>query len=301
MIKNILLVLGAFVVGFLVNKNLKPSASTENPIQCENLSAAKNDLISISQNEYHEYTQIKDLKQKYEKADELLGKVMLLFLADMGFKISKIPLSELEVGTAAPENVTSSVEASKAVESTPVVDTAAEVRPAIAVQAQKSLEGKSTLIRNLKSEAQIKEALDKALIDNVKATVASGNPVGQQQMKVIEGSFAGEIKFFDKKREARNLTWSLVANYHEKPITTEFRLRMYGGGEGNSEASGRGELRHVSMLEEDPYAFMVETCGGSCYFQLYYNAIYDQFFGNYYESKKGDKKFERIGLVNLRR
>jgi hypothetical protein len=57
----------------------------------------------------------------------------------------------------------------------------------------------------------------------------------------------------------------------------------------------------VSLLAEDPYAYMVETCGSECYFQMYYNAIHDQFFGNYYEAKDGSKKFERVGLVNLHR
>ena len=93
-----------------------------------------------------------------------------------------------------------------------------------------SLKGKSELIRNLKSQAQIIEALEKASIENPKVAVAGGNSVTQQQMKIIEGSFTGEVKFFDKKREVRNVSWELVPNYREKPIQTEFYLRMFGGG-----------------------------------------------------------------------
>ena len=40
--------------------------------KCTDLVDAKTNLISLSQNEYLEYTKIKDLKLKYEKADELL-------------------------------------------------------------------------------------------------------------------------------------------------------------------------------------------------------------------------------------
>lgn len=301
MIKNILLVLAAFGAGFFVNQMIKQPVHSDNSVQCENLSTAKDNLILISQNEYLEYTKIKDLKQKYEKADELLGKVMLLFLADIGFKATHVTANDLEVKALEPESTAHKDESVKPLEAVPTAPApvVAAVPPA---PSSEGLKGKSELIRKLRSQKQINEALDKALIENPKVAVASGNPVEQRQMKVIEGSFVGEIKFFDKKREPRNLNWDLVPNYQEKPITTEFHLRMFGGGQGNSEASGKGELRHVSMLAEDPYGYMVETCGGDCYLQMYYNTVHDQFYGNYYESSKKDsKKFERVGLINLRR
>jgi hypothetical protein len=141
--KKILVVLGVFIAGFLSSRMMTSHAPVENSAQCENLSEAKNDLISISQNEYLEYTQIKDLKQKYEKADELLGKVMLLFLADIGFKATKMSTNEMEV-------------------------------------------------QNLETKSETSNP------ENPKVAVASGNPVQQQQMKIIEGSFAGEIKFLIK-------------------------------------------------------------------------------------------------------
>lgn len=210
-----------------------------------------------------------------------------------------VPVSEMESSVNEPLSETSKAEIPKA-----EVSASASMDKAVTPSTylfNEGLKNKSVLIRNLKSQAQINEVLDKALIENPKVAVASGSPVEQQQMKIIEGTFIGEVKFFDKKREDRNLSWELVPNYREKPITTEFHLRIYGGGQGNSEASGKGELRHVSILAEDPYAYMVETCGGECYFQIYYNAVHDQFYGNYYESKNGSKKFERVGLVNLRR
>ncbi len=212
MIKNFFIVLVVFVAGFITNKIITTSISVEKPALCENLNAAKNDLISISQNEYLEYTKIKDLKQKYEKADELLGKVMLLFLADIGFKAAKMPINDVEVKSLDPESVNRKTEATKIAESAP---TTAQAVPEPQASISDSLKGKSQLIRNLNSQAQINEALDKALIENPKVAVAGGNPVEQQQMKVIEGSFVGEIKFFDKKREARNVSWELIPNYRE--------------------------------------------------------------------------------------
>lgn len=94
MTKILICVVLAFSVGFISsryisNSKTKTSEADSSAEQCLNLTDAKANLISISQKEYQEYTQIKDLKQKYEKADELLGKIMLLFLADVGFRLQK--------------------------------------------------------------------------------------------------------------------------------------------------------------------------------------------------------------------
>lgn len=300
MIKKYLFIIISFTAGFFINYALNFSSSLNKSQSNENLFQAKNDLILISQNEYLEYTKIKDLKQKYEKADELLGKVMVLFLADIGFKAQRISADKLDMVSSDKENVSNVKTDSDAIDSPSFtvapVSTAVVQEPII-----ESLKGKSALIHSLKSREQIVEVLDKAVIENPKVAVASGSPVEQKQMKAIEGSFIGEITFFDKKREARNLSWELIPNYRENPIETEFHLRIYGGGKGESVASGRGQLRHVSVLSEDPYAYMVETCGGECYLQMYYNGVRDQFYGNYYELKDANKKFERVGLINLRK
>ena len=54
------------------------------------------EFAQISQRELQEYMQLKDDKAKYEKANEILGRVMMLFIADMGLRVGNPDLNILD-------------------------------------------------------------------------------------------------------------------------------------------------------------------------------------------------------------
>lgn len=287
----------AFIVGFLSNRffNSQPSINSKEPtVQCSDLNVAKSNLISISQNEYIEYTKIKDLKQKYEKADELLGKIMLLFLADVGFKVKKDVSVEQVVAT--PAAVSSSPNP------TPVNNNLSETAVVPSVpQNNPGLVGKSSLIKSLQTEKQIRDELNKAIIENPKMEIAKGEAPTQRQARILEGRYTGTIKFLDGKRQNLSVTWDLIPDYSKSGLSGTFNLNIHGPGT-DSESSGRGNIDNIVGLAEDKDGFLVSGCGDQCYLQLYYNVPSDQFFGNYYESAKGtSSKPQRSGLVELKK
>ncbi len=55
------------------------------------------EFAQISQRELQEYMQLKDDKAKYEKANEILGRVMMLFIADMGLRVGNPDFNILDV------------------------------------------------------------------------------------------------------------------------------------------------------------------------------------------------------------
>lgn len=300
--KTALLITITFFIGFTTNKILNPVKSVETkevptlktPPQCNSLAEAKTNLISISQNEYFEYTQIKDLKQKYEKADELLGKIMLLFLADVGFRVQKtsapLPEPKIEPLTKEPLPPKPDLQNVKSPES-----------ESINVGEKKfDLSGKSSRIKFLNTQKQIFDTLNKSLIADPKNEFSKANYPAQAQVKFLEGLFSGYIHFFDKKREELNVSWELIPDYSKNPILGRFILKISGAGK-NSETSGQGQFKNINTLADDPNAIIVEACGDGCYMQLYYNAPFDQFFGNYYERNRNTKIFERVGLIDLRK
>lgn len=173
----------AFAAGFFANHILGPtSISQEPPIvdaKCEDLSHAKSDLISLSQREYLEYAQIKDLKQKYEKADELLGKVMLLFLADVGFKAVK----------TAPPEYSASAELPPSQAPTPrTIENLANENPVPlpVPQGAETLAGRSDLIRTLSNERRIQDVLSNSIIDDPKVKAAQGGTPSRRQIRLLE-------------------------------------------------------------------------------------------------------------------
>ena len=291
MAKAVFIIL-AFALGLAVDRLLlKPLPGptvVESDPKCENLATAKNDLLTLSKSEYQEYTQIKDLKQKYEKADELLGKVMLLFLADVGFRAQKVSAAELITPLPAPAPTAShEISHELSTVATPPINST-------------NLGGRSGRIYSARSSADIQRVLDSAVIANMRAEAAMTDYPTAQQIKVVEGIFNGEIQLFDKKRESIMVTWVLHSeNSRTKRPTGRFNLTLTSD-KRNSETSGNGEFGNISMINGDRNAFLVKACGDTCYLQLYYNSPNDRFYGNYYESEDL-KNYTRTGLISLKR
>lgn len=281
----------AFSLGFVSSRifsGKKESDHGKETVQCAELNEAKANLMSISQNEYLEYIKIKDLKQKYEKADELLGKIMLLFLADVGFRVQKS--EPVEIATPASE-MQAPVVANQPMTQTPATE---DKKPT-------NLTDRSAFIRSLGNEKRIVDALENVVIENPKLEAAKGTTPSRRQIKLLEGRYVGTVSFFDTKRGSLSVIWDLVPDYSKKGLSGTFTLSIHGPGT-NSESSGRGDIDSIVSLAQDPNGVIVNGCGGSCYMQLYYNTRSEQFYGNYYEVPKGTQgKAERVGIVKLGR
>jgi len=293
MSKTLISILIAFALGFASHRifsNQEESSKDKEAIaKCESLNEAKSNLISLSQNDYLEYIKIKDLKQKYEKADELLGKIMLLFLADVGFRLQKS--EPVEVAAAPVPSATAQVvvAASNAESSAP-----ADKRPT-------NLTNRGASIRSLGTEKRILDALDVVIIENPKLEAAKGITPNRRQTKLLEGRYVGTVSFLDGKRASLSVVWDLNPDYSKRGLSGTFSLSIHGPGQ-NSESNGRGDIDSIVSLAEDPNGFLVNGCGDRCYLQLYYNSRSDQFYGNYYEAPKGTQsKAERLGIIKLSR
>lgn len=230
------------------------------------------------------------MKQKYEKADEILGKVMLLFLADIGFRLQKadveVPIAVSVAATAQTANIKTS---------------ALPETYNSAAQNDSDLLNKSSAIKKMKSEKQILEALDRSLIDSPKIENAKGSVLSQNQIRRFEGRYNGTIKFIDRKRENLNVSWDLNIDYTKSELSGSFHLSIEGPSK-NSKSNDTGYIDRIVSLSGDQEGFLVSACGDECYMQLYYNSAADQFYGNYYELLKGSKsKFQRLGIVELRK
>lgn len=293
-------ILIAFASGFFINRLISNRMVLDQEKvlpneKCTDLVDAKTNLISLSQNEYLEYTKIKDLKLKYEKADELLGKVMLLFLADVGFRLQHNTPPEYVVTKSEVLPLQVSTESVIKPETEAVNHTLSDSKAAIA------LAGRSTQIKNLGTERQILQVLDEAIIENPKMEAAKGVSLSSRQARIIEGRYMGTVKFLDGKREKLSVIWDLAPDYSKNNLSGTFNLSIHGPGQ-NSESNGRGDIDNIVSLAEDREGFLVNGCGDRCYLQLYYNSRADQFYGNYYELLKGSQsKSARLGIVELRK
>jgi hypothetical protein len=283
----------SFVLGFFIAGLLRQPENAKLPTQeadnCDTLSAAKKNLVAISKTEYLEYTEIKDQKAKYEKADELLGKIMLLFLADIGFKLK--PQAEVIPNVAMASADASSLPSNNKIE--------ALAQPNPEPASSKPLSAQSVFFRNASSQKGIMDRLNESLLTDIKTQSARGNYLNQRQIKILEGRFTGTIQLFDKTRTTLEVVWDLIPDYSKNPVAGTFHLKISGPNR-NSESNGSGGFKNITTLENDSNGFLVDACGGDCYLQLYYNSPSNQFYGNYYESKD-NKNFARVGVISLRK
>lgn len=84
---------GGLVAGFLVlwvfNAKEKKQETEIRVVESQVMLDAREKLQLISETEYEEYLTLQSAKEKYEKADEMLGKMMLILIADIGIRLSK--------------------------------------------------------------------------------------------------------------------------------------------------------------------------------------------------------------------
>jgi hypothetical protein len=71
-----------------------PLAPVEDLLNKQQALRAK--LASLTDGELEDYQRLRTLREKYEKADELLGKVLLVLIADLGLKVSDSHLTALQ-------------------------------------------------------------------------------------------------------------------------------------------------------------------------------------------------------------
>lgn len=217
---------------------------------------------------------------------------MLLFLADVGFKIhNEVPTEPSLNKTDGPPS-----------QSPPIAEIKAHSNIVEQPQGATSLAGRSALLKTLNTEKQIQDVLDGAIIENPKMEIAKGGIPTQKQAKILEGKYLGYVRFLDDKRENLSVIWDLQPDYSKSRLSGMFHLSIHGPGQ-DSESNGRGDIDSIVSLAADKDGFLVNACGDRCYLQLYYNSSADEFFGNYYEMPKGSlsSKPARLGIIALKK
>lgn len=91
LIALVTLILGVFIGKFAFSTNEVIIRTETVPIKSQKdkqLDALSEDFYNLSQAEFRDYIRLKDESKKAEKAEEILGKVILLFLANVQMKMS---------------------------------------------------------------------------------------------------------------------------------------------------------------------------------------------------------------------
>ncbi len=281
--------LGA-ALSFLVTEHFVRSELNKQSEIFQKAESVNNKIKLLSETEYQEYLNLKDSEEKYKKADELLGKVMVLFLADLGSRLANKPVSiDSNTDTQPPQ------QSANTVSSEPFQT---QAQPAVSVSAP-NFKLKEQQLLSSKDEKEAMRLLAEVEIKDLEKQLSGTQTITYKQQNLVQGSYAGWVVFDDKSKERWQVEWTVDARWDGKKLSGSYVVILSDSRRGPfSRTNGNGEVKAFMTLPGDSNAVLVESHGGDGFMQIYPFADTGKVFGNYYLMQK-DRSFKKVGVVIL--
>lgn len=265
----------------------------------------KNDLVALTRQDFEEYQNLKSLEERYKKADEILGKIVTVFLADLGLKLNFKPTSlqflESSSGTSRNDDL-SSTQALVKTSETPSAIKAGAQDPVKSSSVPLSIEWakKEDHLLEIRDEKEAFDELRKMPIPDLYSTLRKSRDATAAEALMIEGRFQGEITFFNHKEYKTDwlIEWEVRLKSVDKANgSSEIMLTRKSDGVTFSHARGSGTFKEFLRVDGSK-ALIVNVQGDDGYIQVYPLNNTEQWVGNYYEKKKSGT-YEFVGQVRL--
>lgn len=248
-------------------------------------------IAEIHKVDFEEYLNLKEQKAKYEKANEILGKIFVLFLAEAGLKLTQ------QKDTPQQPQIAPSKEAPLAEE--PCAPLKAGLSPVakdeVAWLKHEKIVGPGKLSEDDTKNLEIKDLF---------SVLKKAKPLGLDAGVKISGNYAGSIQF-----EGPPFLWLMNL---ELEVTGENESGFIEGKSKISLSEPNKEPFSTSKGDGNQDQFLVPDNGSQAillkikaknkdhYLQLYPSDNHRKLVGNFYESVSLDQ-FKKIGTVSLTR
>lgn len=250
----------------------------------------------LAEVDYSEYVRLKESEEKFAKADEMLGKMMLIFLADLGLRLSeknesvaRQSASRARTLTKIPREQTSNVKpVKKSLTHTKEVENRHWVKY-----------GK--WIEEERDSRELKDLLEKAKVENFGSELLSSTKIRPELFRKLVGEFRGQMVFLRKDIEPADVLLSINGKIDNGVVRGDNRFELSRNGEKPfTSMSDRGDIdkNFKSFSGNDSDAMIVKVSPNK-YLQLFEARGVGGFVGNVYD--KEDLKFARTATLTLER
>lgn len=272
--------------------------NTENMLNAD--SNLRGKLQALTDNDIAEYYRLKTMEERYKKADEILGKIMTIFLADLGIRVSEATLAQAKNGAEVrPGSSPSPLDLKNTTDANRVGMQSKKAEAAGAanwVAAEK-------LRDEVRSDGEIADFLEKTRIENldeaIRTTTAFSNKFNN--LSVLKGPFRGAAQV---KVSGVSHDWTiemhLNAEIESGTLQGKTQIKIAENGEVFSDLTDNGEINNYREFSSGSEAVMMKA-SPSTYFQVYYIKRLDALVGNVYTRKSEADPFVRIGTLHLKR
>jgi hypothetical protein len=161
----------------------------------------KNDLVALTKKDFEEYQNLKSLEERYKKADEILGKIVTVFLAELGLKLSFKPINPAMIEGSCAIPLTAATPLAAATPSTMSSEPAPtpEQTPLAPKTSSNEWVKMERQLRTIHDEEKALEELRNMQIPDFFGALTEAKNVESADDLEMNGTYVGDITFFDKK------------------------------------------------------------------------------------------------------
>lgn len=149
-------------------------------------------------------------------------------------------------------------------------------------------------------ESDVKDFLKSSEVPNFFDELKTAKIVGEEQLKVLNGRFLGQVAFDDSEKQNWDLEMNINGQVYDGEAKGDKIVSLSKNGKIFARTTGRGRIKGVLTMNSDPSAILIEVNGDEGFIQLYFMPRLDIFSGIYYR-KVAMGQFEREGTVKLSR
>ena len=262
-------------LGYSLHSALAPTVQPPIHEECglstnESVDSIKTKFEAIAKADYEEYLQLKTEAEKFKKADEILTKIMSIFMADLGLHlVHTVPAPSISPSPPKAESK--------------------------AITLQANYTAAKDLVEKLRTDSQNEDFLKKSVLSNPKQGLFDAGPITRINPK-LKGCFEGEST--NSGRHLKMKLWiGNIAN--SGPSLQNFKSVILENGKMINHQSGLFRNSFLTLNANDQNEFIFNSSPGTFY-QLYYVPLEDKLIGENY-SIQPDATYKLTGTTNLNR
>lgn len=265
----------ALLLAFWLGTKIRPTAPALAP-----LTDTRDRLQQILDVDYADYQRLKTLEEKYKKADEILGKMMVILMADFQLHVSRPVAAATAVESAPTTAPTTTPTATPLPTSVPSPSPRAKPNPAVPYLS----------VQQVHSEEQRKRFAESKRKDDLRSTWTAAQVLNRFP-PILEGCFVGTY-VADKDKETATMTMfhKIIGSQGQSTIVTRFKNGGVNRTRGNGKPNDyrRGEHQEIMIVS------------GDWVYDLFFVPNLDGWAGNVYQIQKDESRIP-IGEVQLAR
>jgi hypothetical protein len=263
----------------------------------------KEKFQSLTDLEIQEYYLLKNEQEKYRKADEILGKIVLLLLQDLGVRVSESTQKAAQEQSNKITNQSfnqvglnqeASYKTETSVASKPLPQASSPLNPW--VQNEKKLS-------EVSSPTEVAEYLNQVKIENFEDSLKQSKSFTNtnQSLSELTGRYKGAAQVVNR---GKNTVWeiemTLEANMRGPTLRGLSHILISENGKTFSNSKDSGEVMNFREFSGGSQATLIRA-SPSINFQSYYIKSREAVIGNVYQLNKTTIQYEYIGTFELRR